>query len=284
MKNIENISMDLLISALKVVGPSVFIKNENGEYIYMSHSRINNEGVEVNDSNFSYGLKDINMKRKRKNILKAEEQDKILLETGVPVSYDISETYDGLVKYLRIDKKLIIIDNKKYIVGTINDVSKEKKNEQSLKELAYRDDLTGCMNRNFMNNWYKKYRDSEIYPLTVIMVDCNDLKKVNDSLGHDAGDQYIINSINCLKYGLPKDSHIIRVGGDEFVVLIPNFTTTECEKYVSMVKNACDKINVSLALGYAIASNGYEKISSIIKKADENMYIDKNNYKKSMKQ
>lgn len=282
MNEVENISFELLINALKVVSPSIFIKNDLGEYIYMSHSRINSDGIEVNDSNFSYGLKDSDMKRKYQNILKAEEQDRILFETGIPVSYDITETYDGLVKYIRIDKSLIVINNRKYIVGTINDVSKEKKNEQTLKELAYRDDLTGCMNRKFMNNWYKTYRYRDIYPLTVIMIDCNDLKKVNDSLGHDAGDRYIINSVNCLKYGLSKDSHIIRYGGDEFIVLIPKCTIIDCENYVSLVKNACANANVSLALGYEVVSNGDEKLSSVIERADESMYIDKNNYKKSM--
>lgn len=283
--NNEIVELELLIKSLTCIDPSIFIKDENGKYVFLSHSWIKKDGTDYHKSFDVNGKKDTEIKRNLNNAQLAENTDKILLDTAKEVSYVISENYNGIATYLRINKQLIEFRDKKYIVGTITDITKEVKYEETLKDLAYRDELTECLNRKFLNGWYRKNRNSDIYPLALIMVDCNDLKKVNDVYGHEAGDEYIKNAAKALRVGLSKDSYIIRYGGDEFLVVRPRCDENKCIEYIKNVKNACEESlsNVSIALGSKIITDNSIVLSEAIKEADNNMYLDKKAYKESKK-
>lgn len=87
-----------------------------------------------------------------------------------------------------------------------------KKEYNKLTELAYKDSLTGCWNRNYFN--HSDYIDQKYY---LVLVDINYLKETNDRFGHKAGDKLISGVVDKLKtFG-----EVIRYGGDEFIILIP---------------------------------------------------------------
>ncbi|HET7385168.1 MAG TPA: sensor domain-containing diguanylate cyclase [Nocardioidaceae bacterium] len=95
--------------------------------------------------------------------------------------------------------------------------------EQSLEQMAYRDPLTGLMNRRSLDEWVAAtFADAEPHPVSVLVVDINDLKLVNDTWGHEAGDELILTVGRALAVSfadLP-DSLVARVGGDEFTVVV----------------------------------------------------------------
>jgi diguanylate cyclase (GGDEF)-like protein len=162
-------------------------------------------------------------------------------------------------------------------------IASEIANHQLLARLEYMssvDLLTGVMNRNAMN---KRVDDivsgKETLPLRVgvIFADLNGLKKVNDTGGHTAGDNYIKRSAVLLKEAFP-DSEIYRAGGDEFMVI--NYTLSKDEllsRIDELRKLQVNADDVSFALGYSY-NEGKTDIRTAMSSADMDMYRDKQSY------
>lgn len=147
------------------------------------------------------------------------------------------------------------------------------------QNLAFHDTLTGLYNRAFYYEFLKKnnvYREN----CFIIMMDVNDLKLCNDTLGHDWGDELLINSAKLIKEAFPI-GECLRMGGDEFCVLLPESSEAECKLCLNTFDELLEKFNdtnknafpVSIAYGYA---NYVKKIdldfSDTLRRADKMMY------------
>jgi len=113
------------------------------------------------------------------------------------------------------------------------------------------------------------------------MIDIDNLKAVNDTKGHDEGDNYIANSVKAIKSSLREADLISRWGGDEFVcaVELPKNNidiaeNPEMEKVINRLLNTAKILNVSFSIGIARYDKG-EKLENVIKAADRRMYSDK---------
>ena len=119
------------------------------------------------------------------------------------------------------------------------------------------------------------------------MCDCNDLKGVNDNLGHGAGDQYIKKIANIMKNVLPKEGICVRWGGDEFLLIVENCDEEACKKLVEEIEEQ-QKIKkkeipyMEIAIGYQVRRNLHQEEDEVIQAADQSMYEDKKR-KKAMK-
>ena len=147
---------------------------------------------------------------------------------------------------------------------------------------ANRDGHTGLVNKGY---WDELMDDrSPVAPtLAIIMMDINNLKQVNDSLGHDAGDRLILNFANILRNTLPRHSVICRWGGDEFAVLLTETTREQVERSIQDVRDAADACStspseppISFGAGFALAGD-YPGLSrrELVAIADSQMYRDK---------
>ncbi|NOW90683.1 diguanylate cyclase (GGDEF)-like protein [Clostridium beijerinckii] len=121
--------------------------------------------------------------------------------------------------------------------------------------------------------------------IVVCFVDVDKLKIVNDTFGHEERDNLLINVTNILKESKRKTDFIIRMGGDEFLIVFPNMTMKEvnnvwykiCRAVETNDKNN-DKYNLSLSDGFYEYSREIKKemsINDLIRKADEEMYKNK---------
>lgn len=144
-----------------------------------------------------------------------------------------------------------------------------------LTQLSSFDVLTGLYNRNKMNSYMNEIAETND-SISLIFLDINGLKKINDIEGHEAGDNLIKTAANILKTVF-KDSYIFRAGGDEFVVILKNVNEKQIKYYINDLEEQSLKNNVSFAYGYSRTNNPQE-IERILKKADSNMYINKRNY------
>ncbi|MBQ0000797.1 MAG: diguanylate cyclase [Clostridiales bacterium] len=107
----------------------------------------------------------------------------------------------------------------------------EKEEQEKLKTMAFHDYLTGLYNRNYITRWKALNADSQKYPISIIAVDCNDLKKINDKYGHDAGDRYLVMTANLLKeHFSDEDCSVLRTGGDEFLIFCQGQDREECQE------------------------------------------------------
>lgn len=151
-----------------------------------------------------------------------------------------------------------------------------------VKEKGMIDNLSGCYNRNYLELRKGIYYESEC--VFVLFVDVNNLKKMNDTYGHDAGDALIRSCAGALRFWR-KYGDVYRVGGDEFVVVVVDKPFNWCEKKVKewysgvgVLNRADDDFECRLAYGYSFGGTNSD-FSQLESEADERMYKHKKEIK-----
>jgi diguanylate cyclase (GGDEF)-like protein len=152
---------------------------------------------------------------------------------------------------------------------------------EKLKNIVLHDQLTGAGNRLALN----EYRRGEQRECTLIVCDLDYLKPINDQYGHDAGDQLLAHFVAVLRQGLPEPSKIFRIGGDEFVLVVPAATPIEAlgrvrglllQSPILMWRQ--QPLRLRASLGAAHWPEGQE-LEAVFQQADLLMYEDKRNNK-----
>ncbi len=166
------------------------------------------------------------------------------------------------------------------IEGYIMDIDESKKLKTDLEFLSYRDFLTGLYNRRYFEGELKKIQENDVIPLSLIMGDLNGLKFVNDSFGHDYGDEIIKTTAKIINETVPNDALVSRLGGDEFIVALQNYSEEKTKEIVNEIqknikKTAYKDIGLSISLGYAIKMKKNQDINAILKEAEDMMYRQK---------
>lgn len=118
-----------------------------------------------------------------------------------------------------------------HFVAILSDITQRKKDEQKLTELAYYDELTLLPNRSNFENQVEQHIEqcsaAELKPFAVMFVDLDNFKAINDSLGHNIGDQFLKKLAERLRQEVDHRVRIARLGGDEFLVMVPNDVIAE---------------------------------------------------------
>ncbi|MBR4150045.1 MAG: GGDEF domain-containing protein [Firmicutes bacterium] len=157
-------------------------------------------------------------------------------------------------------------------------------NEQ--QSLIDTDALTGVGSRFAYEAALREYETAGKLPegLFVFMIDINGLKKVNDTLGHDAGDELIKGAAECVGQVFEEKGRVFRTGGDEFVVLA-EMTVDEADEALSMLKEASDEWKGEKVeeLGFAIgcvnaSAKPWLSVDQLVREADMAMYAAKDEY------
>ena len=157
-----------------------------------------------------------------------------------------------------------------------------------IKELSYYDSLTGLYNRRFFEAELQRLDSSRQLPISIIMADLNGLKIINDSYGHKKGDQMLKKAAEILQNSLRKEDILARRGGDEFIILLPQTNKQASAEIIKRIKSKTENIKelelpLSIALGQAVKVRAEEKIEDVIKRADDQMYINKLSESRSSK-
>ncbi len=186
-------------------------------------------------------------------------------------------------------------DGTHYIIGIENIDNEIKKEKQQLKalntekELARRDELTGVKNKTAYNELEKSVQENidngmDYLPFGLVVCDTNDLKKINDSKGHVAGDEYIKSSAKLL-CNIFVHSPVFRVGGDEFVVFLRGNDYSNKEELMKSLRTQIQE-NQKSGNGPILASGMAEYlpksdtlVSEIFDRADKEMYKNKRELK-----
>jgi diguanylate cyclase (GGDEF)-like protein/PAS domain S-box-containing protein len=165
-------------------------------------------------------------------------------------------------------------------VVTFLDNTEKKNTEQKIKFLGEHDSLTGLFNRVYFDNALKEIDTKENLPISIIFGDVNGLKLTNDIFGHAAGDSLIKKCAEILKEACRDSDIVARVGGDEFIILLPNTPATIAEKIIERVNNELAKvkieaINCSMSMGYETKTEVGLDIEKIMASAENKMYSEK---------
>lgn len=112
------------------------------------------------------------------------------------------------------------------------------------------------------------------HPTAILMIDLNDLKITNDTLGHAAGDELIQRMALALKNTVRSNDIIARLGGDEFAVMTIETNLEHAKKLASRIQNTFAKVGISAAIGLAMRNPTFG-LAEAIKEADAKMYQNK---------
>ncbi len=163
----------------------------------------------------------------------------------------------------------------------LQDITERRQKEAEIVYLTYHDVLTGMYNRAFMEKERLRLNVKEHLPLSVILGDVNGLKLVNDAFGHEEGDYLLTEVAGILKKCLREQDIIARIGGDEFLVLLPKTDAETVAQTVRQINEACadhgprpgkELFDVSISLGYATKVMADEPLDAVIKTAERFMY------------
>lgn len=162
-----------------------------------------------------------------------------------------------------------------------------------VSQLAYRDGLTGVGNRTAFQERLEELegKKQEVPGIAIMMFDVNDLKYVNDHLGHQRGDMLIVGSADIIRTALEKEGGTcFRIGGDEFAgIVVDEDPAGRCEAVLKLFRDAVNSYNavpgqsirISIAGGYAVydASQEDEMLMDVYQQADVHMYENKKQIK-----
>jgi len=170
-------------------------------------------------------------------------------------------------------------------VGVIRDITKRKAIEEKLRELAVTDNLTGALNRHgFGEIAENAFMVSKRYsrPLSILMIDADHFKDINDNYGHDAGDRVLIRFSSVVSETLRSTDVLCRYGGEEFLALLPETTFEEAAILADRLLSALrttevrigDHVTVrfTVSIGVASLTPEVQDLASVIQRADEALY------------
>lgn len=207
------------------------------------------------------------------------EQDMEILRTGKPCHCYSEFIQDGRIIYREIAKNPIYSNGEIIgVCGVVSDVTELMNMKKKFESLTLFDGLTEMYNRNYFLKY--DFDKSVCLPCTYIMCDCNNLKGVNDQMGHEAGDRYIRTSASLIKSAVPDRGICVRWGGDEFLIIVPKCDYAESMKLVEKIENK-QKLQretmpyMEIAVGTYVRYDIRQPEKEAIQQADQNMYTDK---------
>lgn len=280
---LNNISDVILIFELKNGEPSNIIYVNNMAYVKLGYS------AEALRSKTPLQLiseqKHTEFTNSLEHILKDEENNKLetifITKNGEEIPFELHSTL-----YKEKGKNLVLT--------VARDITERKNYEVKLTEMAYYDKLTGLANRKMLEVLFKKSLKSvqrSKGQLAVFFIDLDGFKKVNDTLGHDAGDLLLKDVAARLTHTLKGDDIISRLGGDEFIIVTEGYSLEEATQIaeriieeiskVYMIKN--QEARVTPSIGISIYPQHGKDQKSLLQTADKAMYFAKRKGKNTYK-
>jgi diguanylate cyclase (GGDEF) domain len=207
------------------------------------------------------------------------------------VPHTTINNYNGLV-FTVVALLIILFITILLVTKLVRELVKANTEKKLLKQREYLlsiDSLTELYNRNHFNSKVLETLDKLPFPQALIIADVNNLKVINDTYGHQAGDLLLITFSRILKEACPIGSQIFRMGGDEFFIVISGSNEIVAANTINLIRDFVKsrkfifkdsiEISPSAALGYSIRYSPDISFEDLYKNADLEMYTDKKNSK-----
>ena len=229
---------------------------------------------------------DINAKDSHETLLKRIDN----MEANVPYTVEtIYKRKDGSTYPVELRSKLIHLSNENRILASIRDISERKIAEEKLNELAFYDELTKLPNRRLLQNRLDlaiSNAKQHNHIGAVLFMDLDRFKTINDSLGHTTGDELLQELAKRLSGCLREDDTAARIGGDEFVIMIPEISSSiknaqlYVENLVARIQQEIQRplrvngidLYMNISIGISLFPVDSQNGTNLLQQADTAMY------------
>ena len=171
------------------------------------------------------------------------------------------------------------------LLSEISNLKREVSELRELRDIAFRDSLTGLPNRRYFDQRMveaaavaERYPDQ---PLSVVVLDMDHLKTLNDRYGHAEGDRALVHFATRMKEALREGDTCCRVGGDEFMIILPDCSHEACLELMERLAHHCRPekgdfpVSLRLSMGAATTGEDHVTVGELCELADQRMYEDK---------
>ncbi|MGM0526115.1 MAG: sensor domain-containing diguanylate cyclase [Pseudomonadota bacterium] len=190
--------------------------------------------------------------------------------------------------YIWVEEQAEMQDDGVTLIGAVRDISEQKELELRLREMAATDEMTGLYNRRFFSEEVERsllHASRHEESLSLLMIDIDHFKKVNDNYGHPVGDKVIKAMSDSLQQATRSGDSVARIGGEEFAIMLPKTSFEDAfrvaEKLRSEIESRSITINddteiaVTITIGVATASID-DTWTKLLSRADKALYRGKN--------
>ncbi|MEI8200903.1 MAG: HD domain-containing phosphohydrolase [Eubacteriales bacterium] len=202
------------------------------------------------------------------------------IERAIRESREAQDKEERAAELIAVNKELVLLNQEKDMRAAelIRTNEKLAVQNQKVLYLNHHDYLTGLYNRIFFETERKRIDTQRQLPISIIMGDINGLKLINDGFGHNKGDETIINVAAILKGCGREEDIVARIGGDEFMILLPQTDSQAAQMVCTRIYDACKEhssndgsIYPSISLGHATKNKATEMMDVIMLDAEESM-------------
>jgi diguanylate cyclase (GGDEF)-like protein/PAS domain S-box-containing protein len=180
---------------------------------------------------------------------------------------------DGEIRWA-LDSTYVVTDpetGERFCHGMLVDITARKRLEAELIDMSTHDALTGCLNRRYLDQIDAEFREDPSARWGCIFVDIDHFKRYNDEHGHQAGDRVLVRMARFLMRHVRAEEAVVRVGGDEFVIVLIGADTARTRRVAERLKNSALKsAPVPFSLGWA-AREPAEPLVRLLDRADRSL-------------
>lgn len=171
-------------------------------------------------------------------------------------------------------------DDQWFIEGFLMDITERKISEQKINYASKHDVLTGLPNRTYFDSVIRKLDQEKYYPVSISIIDIDGLKLINDTYGHDVGDEAILTFANLLSTSCKDHSFLARIGSDEFGIVFAKsdperFNDLKDHVFKELANIKIKDIPLSASCGTAIKTAESQSIEDVLIEAENDMYAQK---------
>lgn len=206
-----------------------------------------------------------------------------VFETGVSTRYE-HKSLGGDRCMLRTLSPIIdpATGQVKFVAVVSKDITDLKKTEEKLTYLSLHDPLTNLYNRAYFEEEMHRLDNNRFELVGLIMCDIDGLKLINDTLGHDKGDQLLATASTVIRKSFRENDVVARVGGDEFAILLPNSPRSKVEEMCFRIRTSVADYNrnnpylpLGISTGFSVRTGPEQSMAELYREADNNMYREK---------
>jgi len=293
------------LKAEDIIGKTVLEVLPDTEYYWIeTYGRVALTGVPVNFENYAASLDkyfavsayqpvpnqfactfiDTTESKKAEEALRISENKYRSYIDNAPDGVFINDE-NGSIRWWTIDA--VRLTDHRYL-EFVKDVTDNKKADDDLLYINSHDPLTDLYNRRYFEDHLKILDTENSTPLTIAMGDINGLKLINDSFGHIVGDEMLKKAADIVKGGCRPGDLVARIGGDEFVIVLPRTDVLEATQMINSIQNMASNekvanVALSISFGYDTKNNDEQSVFEVLANAENHMYRHKVSERSSMR-